>query len=78
MELGDRAGLSALGVLEVEGADQVVLAPHVLRHEVHLGTEIHIHSNVTSSELRCTYKTDLSLFSQSPCAPSHMKYAPHL
>ena len=36
MELRDRPGLPGLGVLEVEGPHQVVVAPHVLRHQVNL------------------------------------------
>ena len=36
VELGDRPRLARLVVLQVEGAHQVVIAPHVLRHQVHL------------------------------------------
>ena len=37
MELGDGAGLTRTGVLQVEAADQVVVAPDVFGDKVDLG-----------------------------------------
>ena len=41
MELGDGPRLPGLVVLEVEGPHQVVLAPHVLGHQVDLQRHQH-------------------------------------
>lgn len=40
VELGERAGLLRLHVLQVEAAHQEIIAPDVLRHQVHLHGKI--------------------------------------
>lgn len=44
MELRDGAGLAGAQVLQVEGAHQIVIAPEVLRHQVHLVDVIELRS----------------------------------
>ena len=48
VELGHRSRLPGLGVLQVEGAHQVVLAPHVLRHKVNLNKSKHVDKSKTT------------------------------
>ena len=48
VDLVHRSCLPGLGVLQVEGAHQVVLAPHVLRHKVNLHKSKHVDKSKTT------------------------------
>lgn len=41
VELGERARVPGAGVLHVQAPHQIVLAPYVLRHQVHLRLNTH-------------------------------------